>query len=150
MLRCGVALTIALAVAAFILGFFPGVDVYRGNDFIETRQVVERWNWSLGILVLLVAPGIVVWARPRIAYALLWSLWTIASSVIVFLATFDLGDWSVRTVELWPVKLFGLIIFSLLFTIIAVIPIACAVYWWVTRERVRRIELPTARVIKLA
>ena len=147
MLRGGVALTLALAAAAFVLGFFPGIEIYRGTDFVETRQVVERWNWCLGILLLLVAPGIVVWARPRIAYALLWSLWTIASSVIVFLATFDLGDWSVRTVELWPMHVFGLVIFALLFTIIAVIPIGCAVYWWVTRERPFRPVLPVARVI---
>ena len=150
-LRVLVAIIVTLAAMAFVFGFFPGIEVYRRESFVETRAVIEHWNWFLGILVLLLVPGAVVWTRPRIAYALLWSMWTIGLSMVVFLATFDLGEpgaWTTRTVALWPHAVFGLLMFAVLFLIIAVVPIACAVLWWITRERPVTITLPTARVIR--
>lgn len=146
MLRIIVAIAATIAAIAFVFSFFPGMEVYRNETFIETRPVVEHWNWLFGILVIYLAPGAVVWRAPRIPFALLWSLWTIAVTVLVFVATFDLGDWSTYTVVLWPQVMFGYVIFALVFLLIAAMPVACAVCWWVTRERPA--ELPVARLVK--
>jgi hypothetical protein len=149
MLRILVAIAATLAATSFVFGFFPGVEVYRRETFIETRAVVEHWNWFLGILVMLLAPGAIVWRHPRIGYALLWSIWTIAMTVLVFVATFELGEWGVRTVALWPHAVFGFLMFSLLFLLIAIVPIACGVYWWVTRgSNERPVTLPVARLVR--
>jgi hypothetical protein len=146
MLRVLVAVAATTAAIAFVFSFFPGIELYRHDVYIDTLPVVEHWNWLLGILVILLAPGALLWQKPRISYALLWSLWTIAVSTLVFVATFDLGDWGVRTVALWPHAVFGFLMFSLLFLLIAIIPIACAVYWWATREP--GAPLPVARLVK--
>jgi hypothetical protein len=146
-LRGLVASAVAIAATAFTIGFFPGIEVYHADVFIKTRAVVEQWNWFLGALVLLLAPGVVVWMRPRISYALLWSMWSIAVAMIMFVASFDLGDLAVRTVALWPAEVFGVLMFALLFLLIAVVPVACGVVWWVTREKPMRVELPIARVV---
>ena len=148
MLRIMVAIAATIAATAFTFSFFPGMEVYRDATFIETRPVVEHWNWLLGILVVYLAPGAIVWRAPRISYALLWSVWTIAVTVLVFVATFDLGDWSTYTIVLWPQVMFGYLMFALVFLLIAVMPIACGVYWWVTREAPTRPQLPVARVLK--
>ena len=148
MLRIIVAIAATIAAIAFVFSFFPGMEVYRNETFVETRPVVEHWNWLLGILVIYLAPGAVVWRAPRIAFALLWSLWTIAVTVLVFVATFDLGDWSTYTVVLWPQVMFGYVMFALVFLLIAAMPVACAVCWWVTRERPAQPQLPVARLVK--
>jgi|MudIll2142460700_1097286.scaffolds.fasta_scaffold25913_2 hypothetical protein len=148
MLRILVVVALCLGTAGFVLGFFPGYEVYRRDVFIETRDVVEHWNMFLGMLVLYLAPGAIIWRKPSIGYALVWSLWTMAVTMVVFVATFDLGDWSVRTVHLWPYSLFTFLMLALVFLLIAVIPIACGVFWWVTRDRVQPPALPTARVVK--
>jgi hypothetical protein len=147
-LRGLVSAAAVLAVSAFIIGFFPGVEVYHDDVFIETRAVVEQWNWFLGALVILLAPGALLWMRPRMSYALLWSMWSIAVAMIMFVASFDLGDFAVRTVALWPAGVFGVLMFALLFLLIAVVPVTCGVLWWITRERPLRVELPVARVIR--
>lgn len=148
LLRALIAISATIAAMAFVFCFFPGMEVYRHEVFIETRPVVEHWNWLLGILVIYLAPGAIVWQKPRIAYALLWSMWTIAVTVLVFVATFDLGDWSVHTIVLWPQAVFGYLMFALVFLLIAVVPIACGVYWWATRERAPGPTLPVARLVK--
>jgi hypothetical protein len=145
MLRVLVLIAVVLAATAFVFGFFPGVEVYRGNEYVETRAVVEQPNWFLGILVLLLAPAAGIWRAPRIAYALLWPLWAIALSVIVFAATFKLEF--IRTVSLWPDAVFGFLMFALLFLVIAVVPIACGVCWWITRDKPARVVLPVARLV---
>lgn len=149
MLRILAALAATIAAIAFVFGFFPGVEVYRNDVFIETRPVVDHWNWLLGVLVIYLAPGALVWRKPRIGFALLWSLWTMTITVLVFVATFDLGDWTLQTVVLWPQALFGYLMFALVFVLIAIMPVACAVLWWVTRDRPVRPSLPTARVLKI-
>jgi hypothetical protein len=149
LLRILVAIAVTLGATAFMFGFFPGVEVYRRDVFIETRAVIENWNWFLGLLVILLAPGLLVWRTPLISYALLWSIWTIVVAVLAFIASFDLGDWGIRTVALWPHAVFGVLMFSLLLLLIAVVPVACGVFAWVTRDRViPQPELPVARVIK--
>ena len=148
MLRFLVALVTTLSATAFVFGFFPGIEVYQQDAFVETRAVIVQWNWFLGVLVLLLAPGAVVWWHPRIGYALLWSLWTIALTTVVFVGTFDLGDWGLRTVALWPHAVFGFVMFAVLFLVIAIIPVACGAFWWITRERPVRPQLPIARVLK--
>ncbi|MBA3393735.1 MAG: hypothetical protein H0T89_13895 [Deltaproteobacteria bacterium] len=148
-----------LATAALILGLLPGSETYRDtNDcfghalgglfshgrrspceshwvYVATTPVVAHWNWLLGFLFVLLAPGVLIWRNARIAFALLWSLWAIGAGTIGFLASFDLGDWSVKTVELWPMYAFGIVIFGLLLLLIALLPIACGVFAWVTRNR---------------
>jgi hypothetical protein len=146
-LRGLVASAVVLAATAFIIGFFPGIEVYHDDAFIKTRAVVEQWNWFLGALVILLAPGVAVWMRPRMSYALLWSMWSIAVAMIMFVATFDLNDFAVRNVPLWPAEVFGVLMFALLFLLIAVVPVACGVLWWITREKPLRVELPIARVV---
>lgn len=154
-LRGLVASAVVLAATAFVIGFFPGIEVYRDDHFVETRAVVEHWNYFLGALVILLGPGAVVWMRPRMAYALLWSMWSIGLAMVLFVATFELGDLSTRTVALWPAGVFGVLVFALLFLLIAVVPVACGVLWWITRERAAsptgdkplRVALPVARVV---
>ena len=148
MLRVLVALATSIAAAAFAASFFPGIEVFRHGVYVETLPVVQHWNWLLGILLIVLAPGAYLWKKPQISYALLWSVWAITVSSVVFVATFELGDWSVRTVALWPHAVFGFLMFSLMFLIIAVVPIACGVYWWATRDRAVRPTLPIARLVK--
>jgi hypothetical protein len=152
MLRAMVAIATTIAATAFVFSFFPGLEIYRldayGDLFVETLPVVEHWNWLLGIFVVLLAPGAVIWRRPRIAYALLWSLWSMAIATLVFVATFDIGNWGVRTVALWPHAVFGFLLSALLFLVIAIIPIACGAYWWTMRDRTPRPKLPVARLVK--
>ena len=148
LLRSLIAIAATIATTAFVFGFFPGVEVYRKDLFLGTRPVVEHWNWLLGILVIYLAPGALIWRRPRISLALLWSMWTIAVTVVLFVATFDLGDWSVQIVQLWPSAVFGYLMSALLLLLIAVVPVACGVFWWVHRERPTPPALPTARLVK--
>lgn len=164
-----------LATAALILGFLPGTETYRDtNDcfgnalgglfsahhgrrppceshyvYVATTPVVAHWNWLLGFLFMLFAPGILIWRKPRIAFALLWALWAIGAGTVGFLASFDLGDWSVKTVELWPIYAFGVVMFGLLLLLIALLPIACGVFAWVTRNRPEPpVVLAPARVVR--
>jgi hypothetical protein len=149
LLRILVALAFILAAFAFVLGFLPGAHVYRYDVFVETVDVVESWNWFLGYLVLLLAPGVVVWRRPRIAFALAWSLWTVGVTVLLLVATFDFGDWSVRHVVLPAQQVFGYTMAALLGHLILVVPVACAIAWWFTRERPEPpVTLPMARVVR--
>lgn len=148
MLRTLIAIAATIATMAFVFGFFPGIEVYRGEDLLETRPVVEHANWLLGLLVLYLAPGALLWRSPALPYALVWSIWTVIVTGIAFLAMFDLGDWSVRTRQLWPAAVFGYLMSALLVLLILVMPIACAVYWWATRARPVRPALPAARVVK--
>ncbi|MBA3501263.1 MAG: hypothetical protein M4D80_25090 [Myxococcota bacterium] len=154
MLRVLVAIAATIAATGFVFSFFPGLEVYRITSgrsetlYVDTLPVVEHWNWLLGVLVILLAPGAVIWRKPRISYALLWSLWAIAVATLVFVATFQLGDWGVRTVALWPHAVFGFLMSGLLFLVIAIVPIACGAYWWMTRERPVRPMLPVARLVK--
>ncbi len=111
--------------------------------------MVAHWNWLLGFLFVLLAPGVLIWRKPRIAFALLWSLWAIGAGTVGFLATFDLGNWSGKTVELWPMYAFGIVIFGLLLLLIALLPIACGVFAWVTRNRPEPpVVLAPARVVR--
>ena len=147
LLRILVAVAVVLGAAAFLLGRLPGLDIYRGETYVETRPIVEQWNWFLGFLVGMLAPGFVVWRRPRLAYALLWSLWVVAFVAVVLVATFDLGNWDVRVVVLPAHAVFVRVMWSLLAHLIAIVPLACGVFWWVTRDRPAAPPLPTARVI---
>ena len=148
MLRIHVAIAASIAATGFVFAFFPGFEVYRHGVLVDTRPVIEQWNWLLGILVILLAPGAIVWRSPRTGYALLWSLWTIAIATLVFVGTFDLGDPRVRTVALWPHAVFGYLMVALLLHLIVVIPIASGAFWWITRDRPVRPTLPVARVLR--
>jgi hypothetical protein len=148
MLRTLIAIAATVATMAFVFSFFPGVEVYRNGEFLGTRPVVEHANWLLGLLVIYLAPGALLWKQPRLPYALLWSIWTVIVTGVAFVATFDLGDWSLRTVQLWPAAVFGYLMSALLVLLIIVVPIACAVFWWFTRERPAPTSLPTARLVK--
>lgn len=149
MLRTLIAIVATVAATAFVVGFFPGAVLYRGDELIGTRAVVEHANWLLGVLALYLVPGAVIWRRPRIAHALLWSMWSVALTVLVVIATFDHSDLAPGMIMLWPSVVFGYLMSSLLFLLIAVMPIACGVSWWLARTRTARPVFPRARVVKL-
>jgi cellulose synthase/poly-beta-1,6-N-acetylglucosamine synthase-like glycosyltransferase len=148
MLRTLIAIAATLATMAFVFSFFPSVEVYRNEELLGTRAVVEHANWLLGLLVIYLAPAALIWKRPQLPYALLWSIWTVIVTAVAYMATFDLGNWSVHTVQLWPAAVFGYLMSALLVLLIIVVPVACGVFWWIKRARPPRPTLPTARLVK--
>ena len=156
----GIAIAIAgLGTIAIVFGFLPGVDVYRDTSdcfghafaslfshassrgcqsswhFVETRSVVDQPLWMTLYFAVLMAPGLLVWRFPQLKFLLVWSLIAIGSTFLTIVATFDLGSWSERTVQLWPVYVFGVAVTIMLSALIVGLPVFCAIYAFVTRTR---------------
>jgi hypothetical protein len=168
----GIAIGIAvLGTIAIVLGFVPGVDVYRdGNEcfgqalgslfshgssrgcqaswqLVETRSVVDHPLWMALYFALLMAPGLLVWRFPQLKLLLVWSLIAISSTFLMIVATFDLGSWSERIVQRWPAYLFGAAVTIMLSVLIVGLPVFAAIYAFVTRtRRPAKPELPRARI----
>lgn len=174
LLRALVLAATVLGVAAAILGFVPSVDVYEDSsdcfgralsslfamhggagacestwEPVATRSAAEQPAEMAAYFLTLVAPGLVVWRRPRAAYALAWTLFAMVATFAMIVLTFELfGGWGVRTVERWPAQLYGAVSSALLIELIVVIPLACVVLAIVARLRPRPPALPEARVVR--
>jgi hypothetical protein len=181
LLRTACAVVAAMAVALVMLSTMRGSQVYRDRNacgarawtalsFEHRAQVACEPDWAFvgtervadplataAFLALLLLPGLLVWYRPRISFAILWAFADLAIAWLVFLWTFRVDDWaaSMRTVELWPAQLYGAILVALLASVIAILPIACGVYALLARFTRAPVEeelpppapLPAARIV---
>ncbi|MDQ3367647.1 MAG: hypothetical protein M3680_19675 [Myxococcota bacterium] len=161
----------ALGVAMLGLGALPGLEVYAdarnclGHAFAgvfshggsssacEPHYVLDHTERVLAeplawlALIAIVGFGVLVWFRPKLRYALLWSLVTIGLGALALVAMFDLRLFE-HTVALWPSRAFGVLALALFFHLIAVVPIACACFAWLTRTRPEPPpELPRATLV---
>lgn len=171
MLRVLCGLAAVLGAGMFAVGWLPGTDVYRdGNNcfgralagvFVHggsgdcdsryvlshTERVIEHASTWLALGLMLV-PGILVWIKPRLRFALLWSLLAIPSGALALASSFDLHLFE-QTVTLWPAQVFALLGLSLFTLLLLVIPAACTVFAYVTRTKPPAPpDLPVARVIR--
>ncbi len=144
LLRTLVALAFLLAAAAFMFGVMPGYELRSG----DTYPAISRPQWLLGFFVLLLAPGIAIWRKPTIGYALCWSLWGMALTVTTLVATYGVDQWRHVAAVLWPARAFAIAVLALVGLVIGLVPIATGVCWWLTRDKVVPPTLPRARVVK--
>jgi hypothetical protein len=166
----------ALAVLAAILCCVPSVEVYEDRSdcfghalgslfafehghrgpcvqswsYVETRTPVDHPFGMAVYFMLLAVPALVVWQRPRLRFAIVWTVFTVAATFAMVVATFELfGDWGKRTVDLWPAQLFAGVATALVGSLIIVVPLGCLVFHVVTRTRMPRPPgLPEARLIE--
>ena len=168
----GIVIAISiLGTIAIVFGFLPGIDVYRdasncfGHAFaslfshassrgcqsswqlVETRSVVDHPIWMALYFGVLMAPGWLVWRYPQLKLLLVWTLVAIGTTFAMIVATFDLGSWTERTVQLVPAYVFGVAVTVMLSTLIVGLPVFCAIYAFVTRKRPPpKVELARARI----
>jgi hypothetical protein len=171
MLRTVCVVAGALGVGMLALGALPGFAVYAdsancfGRAFAgvfshghaspcessyvlhHTERVIDEplsWLALVGILGF----GVLVWVRPKLRFALLWSLATVGLGALAVVASFELHLFD-RVVQLWPSQVFGLLAVALIFLLIAFVPAACAVFLWIYRTRpTPPPELPRATVVE--
>lgn len=148
-LRGCVLLLSALALAAIGIGTLPGHALYINGALIE-RTAAGSEGFAQFALCLL-APGALLWFRPRIGIAMVWSAisWVTVMGLLVFGGNHD----SMGMVTLWPAKaMFGLIA-PVLFTLLIGMPFGVAIYEAMARRSGARVisrtnpSLPAARVI---
>ena len=156
MLRMLCLIAAALAVALFGLGWLPGTEVYRDihgcsmtlegapwpsaactphYELLGVRDVVASRGWLVALLIAMLAPGAFVWWRPRLRFALLWSLISTGVAVFGLVLSFQPGGWDLRLVELWPMRAFDVLLFALLLLQIALVPIACGAFVVIAHDR---------------
>jgi hypothetical protein len=174
LLRGIVLLATLLGVAAAVLAFVPAVEVYEdGGDcfghalaslfaldgaagrcesawvYVGTRTAAEHPAQMAAYFLVVIAPGLVVWRRPRPALALAWTIAVVIATFVMVVVTFELfGDWGVRTVALAPARLYGGAASALLVLLIVILPVACAVLAIAGRRRPHLPELPEARALR--
>jgi hypothetical protein len=157
LLRGIVLAAMALGAAAVVLAMFPGVKMYErfhdGWKFMGTRSAAEHPWWMLASGIVMLAPGVLVWLRPQLSYACLWSMIAFGTTLLWFVATIDHNgravQWWFRTVELWPATWFGYAIVLLVGGLVVALPMFCGVFALVTHRRERaRPQLPVARVVR--
>jgi hypothetical protein len=130
-LRRVVHLAVITAAIASVCAFLPGSRVYSdSNDCMgealgslastETRhhQCTPRYDHlkaarpaggaplAIG-LVMLLAPGMLVWANPRKRNAVVWAVWTVPVLGVTALAALFHMDLFDHTVVLWPEHVVG-------------------------------------------
>jgi hypothetical protein len=142
LLRGVVIVAVLLAGASFVVGALPGIAIYRGDVHVETLAVIEQPRWFLGILVVVLAPGALLWRDPKISTALVWTLWAMLATALVLVATFADPGAEGRTVPLWPAHVFGTLLIVLVVHLIVILPVACVIAWSVKRPD--RVVLPIA------
>lgn len=174
MLRILCGLAGACGLGIFAMGALPGLEIYTDvNDCVghalaglaahgggrpceshytlqHTERVLDTPLQWLAIALLL-APGVLVWLRPKLRFALLWSVLAIPCGYLAVMASFDLHLFE-RTVALWPLNVFEPLALGLFVLLLLVIPIACLVFAIYTRRRKPGSPpggvLPSARVVR--
>ncbi|MCW5801446.1 MAG: hypothetical protein KIT31_03475 [Deltaproteobacteria bacterium] len=161
-LRGIVLAAFGVGLAALVLALLPGVEIFAersdGNRVawrpVGTRSAAEH---PLGMLVwgvAVLAPGALVWFRPRLTYACLWSMCALVATTMWFVVTTDPvptrhGSQWLRVVELWPATWWGYTIVLLIGGLVVALPVFCGAFAFVTgrRDGVRP-QLPAARVLR--
>jgi hypothetical protein len=154
LLRGTVIVMSMLGVAAAVLCFVPAVAVYQrscisGAVDLGTRGPVEHpLGMALYFLVVL-APGMLVWRKPTLERALLWSLLTLLSSIALLVITVvPLDAPHIYTVHRWPAHVFAGIATTFVANLILTLPLGCLGFAIATRKRPPpKPEFPRARVI---
>ncbi len=161
----------ALGVGMLGLGALPGLEVYEdtrnclgqafagvfshgGGSSCEPNYVLDHTERVLQeplawlALLAMMSFGVVVWLRPKLRFALLWSLVTVGLASLALVAMFDLRLFT-HTVPLWPSRVFAILALALFFLLIAALPVACAAFAWLHRTRpAPPPELPRATVVE--
>lgn len=170
MLRILCGLAGACGLGIFAIGWLPGSEIYTdandcfgralgalaahgGRHGCEPRYTLDHTELVLDeplqwlALALVLAPGVLVWLRPRLRFALLWSALAVPCSYLGFVAWFDLKLFA-RTEALWPSQVFAPFAIGLLVMVLLVIPISCLVFAIHARARKSGARLPRARVVR--
>lgn len=156
---CGLAGACGLVILA--IGGLPGREIYtdasncfghalaafgaHGRYRCEPHYTLDHTELVLDrplqwlVLALLLAPGVLVWLRPKLRFALLWSVLAIPCGYLAVMAWLDLHLFA-RTVALWPWQVFELLALGLFVLVLLVIPIACIVF--AVHARMRKPEPP--------
>lgn len=157
-LRSIVLAAFAVGLAAVVLALLPGVEVFTerddGHRVVATRSAAEYPLWMLVWGIAVLAPGALVWFRPRLTYACLWSMCALFATAMWFVVTSDpvVGrrglEWQ-RVVELWPATWWGYAMVLLVGGLIVALPVFCGAFALVTGHRDGvRAQLPTARALR--
>lgn len=137
LLRTFCAAGIGLALAIGVLGFFPGHEIYRHGVLEEVRPVATAPHWLLGAMLVSAALGVYVWLRPLLANALLWSMISVGTSGFALAFTtppLDLERLDHEVVRLAASLESGLSL-ALMALLIVVLPVACALFAILVRDR---------------
>lgn len=151
---CGLAGACGLVILA--IGGLPGRKIYtdanncfghalaalgaHGRYRCEPHYTLDHTERVLDgplpwlTLALLLPPGVLVWFRPKLRFALLWSVLAIPCGYLAVLASLDLHLFA-RTVALWPWRVFEPLALGLFALVLLVIPISCLVFAVYTRIR---------------
>jgi hypothetical protein len=168
---CGLAGACGLVILA--IGGLPGREIYtdvnncfgralgafgtHGRHHCESHYTLHHTELVLDgplqwlAIALLLAPGVLVWFRPKLRLALLWSMLAIPCGYLAVMASLDLHLFE-RTVALWPSQVFGPLALGLFVLVLLVIPISCIVFAVYTRMRKPKPPpkgvFPTARAVR--
>lgn len=171
-----VALTVcAVCGVAMVIGWFPGMDVYRDtNDcfgralgalfsahgggghrtcephyvYVGTR-LAGGWN-LMASLAPVVLGGLALWRWPKLWLAWVWPVLMFALLVVSVVLTLDFDIFSLEhKVPLWPSYVVSALmaILALVFVVLVVAVPIIALVRWRARRRAARERVPEARVV---
>jgi hypothetical protein len=154
-LRIIVVVAMSLGAAAVVLAMLPGVEVWAGGSVgwrrIDARSAAEHPWWMLAWGIVMLGPGVLVWFRPQLTFACLWSMIAFGATAMWFVATNDMPGRNtsmyMRYVDLWPSRWFGYIVVIVVGGLVVALPMFCAAFAVITGRRDGvRATLPTARI----
>jgi hypothetical protein len=158
-LRGIVAAVLGLGLLAFVLALMPAIEVWKdmGPDFgwrrVDARSAAEHPASMIVWGLFVVGPGVLVWFRPRLTFACLWSLIALGATTMWFVVTADMPGYLptiyVHYVSKWPAQAFDLVVVFLVGSIVVALPVFCGAFAFITgRLETVAATLPAARVVR--
>ncbi|MDB4960956.1 MAG: hypothetical protein JWP01_955 [Myxococcales bacterium] len=99
----------------------------------ETRTPVDSPLANAFYVAIVLLPGLLVWFRPRLLFALLWSAWALGVTYVMLAATFNLRNLFKHAVHSPLAHAFDAAAATVLVGVTVVVPVGWMIFALVTR-----------------